>query len=337
MGKKQESNDNTGKVVTKYDKKVAKRKEEERKAKRNKFIAKIVALCLVAIIVISGVAAFSLRYYRIHTQFIKVNNENVSEIEFDFYYGMTKSTLFNTTLYSDMTYLDYYENYLGYSSSKKDKAQTYSDDYTWYDYFASQTVDTIKEYKALLQLASEAGYEYTTADDDYNEFVENITSTAESNSMSVKEYVKSLYGDNASLSNIKSYILEVLEAQSYLEQLQEELAATDEEVAAYIAENYSSDSTESTDSTDSTESTESTDSTEDSSTDYDEDEIRSTILSQKYNEVISPVMEAMSFTNIHNRIKMYSSSTSSTSSDSEDSDTSEESTEEAQESTSQAE
>ncbi|SDM57095.1 hypothetical protein [Lachnospira pectinoschiza] len=331
MGKKQESNDNTGKVVTKYDKKVAKRKEEERKAKRNKFIAKTVALCLVAIIVISGVAAFSLRYYRIHTQFIKVNNENVSEIEFDFYYGMTKSTLFNTTLYSDMTYLDYYENYLGYSSSKKDKAQTYSDDYTWYDYFASQTVDTIKEYKALLQLASEAGYEYTTADDDYNEFVENITSTAESNSMSVKEYVKSLYGDNASLSNIKSYILEVLEAQSYLEQLQEELAATDEEVAAYIAENYSSDSTESTDSTDSTEST------EDSSTDYDEDEIRSTILSQKYNEVISPVMEAMSFTNIHNRIKMYSSSTSSTSSDSEDSDTSEESTEEAQESTSQAE
>lgn len=331
MGKKQESNDNTGKVVTKYDKKVAKRKEEERKAKRNKFIAKIVALCLVAIIVISGVAAFSLRYYRIHTQFIKVNNENVSEIEFDFYYGMTKSTLFNTTLYSDMTYLDYYENYLGYSSSKKDKAQTYSDDYTWYDYFASQTVDTIKEYKALLQLASEAGYEYTTADDDYNEFVENITSTAESNSMSVKEYVKSLYGDNASLSNIKSYILEVLEAQSYLEQLQEELAATDEEVAAYIAENYSSDSTESTESNDSTEST---DSTEDSSTDYDEDEIRSTILSQKYNEVISPVMEAMSFTNIHNRIKMYSSSTSS---DSEDSDTSEESTEESQESTSQAE
>ena len=334
MGKKQESNDNTGKVVTKYDKKVAKRKEEERKAKRNKFIAKIVALCLVAIIVISGVAAFSLRYYRIHTQFIKVNNENVSEIEFDFYYGMTKSTLFNTTLYSDMTYLDYYENYLGYSSSKKDKAQTYSDDYTWYDYFASQTVDTIKEYKALLQLADEAGYEYTTADDDYNEFIDTITSTAESNSMSVKEYVKSLYGDNASLSNIKSYILEVLEAQSYLEQLQEELAATDEEVAAYIAENYSSESTESTDSTDSTESTEST---EDSSTDYDEDEIRSTILSQKYNEVISPVMEAMSFTNVHNRIKMYSSSTSSTSSDSEDSDTSEESTEEVQESTSQAE
>ena len=270
MGKKQGSNDNTGKVITKYDKKVAKRKEEERKAKRNAFIAKTVALCLVAIIIISGIAAFSLRYYRIHTQFIKVNNEDVSEIEFDFYYGMTKSTLFNTTLYSDMTYLDYYQNYLGYSTSSSDKSQTYSNDYTWYDYFASQTVDTIKEYKALLQLAEEAGYEYTTADDDYNEFIDTITSTAESNSMTVKAYIKSLYGDNASLSNIKSYILDVLEAQSYLEVLQEELAATDEEVAAYIEENYSSEDTESSDST---ESTESTDSTEDSSTDYDEDEI----------------------------------------------------------------
>lgn len=322
MGKKQGSNDNTGKVITKYDKKVAKRKEEERKAKRNAFIAKTVALCLVAIIIISGVAAFSLRYYRIHTQFIKVNNENVSEIEFDFYYGMTKSTLFNTTLYSDMTYLDYYENYLGYSSSSSDKSQTYSDDYTWYDYFASQTVDTIKEYKALLQLAEEAGYEYTTADDDYNEFIDTITSTAESNSMTVKAYIKSLYGDNASLSNIKSYILEVLEAQSYLEVLQEELAATDEEVAAYIEENYSS------------EDTESSDSTEDSSTDYDEDEIKATILSEKYNDVISPVMDAMSVTNIHNRIKMYSSSSSSSSTDSEDSDTTEESSEETTETTS---
>lgn len=326
MGKKQGSNDNTGKVITKYDKKVAKRKEEERKAKRNAFIAKTVALCLVAIIIISGVAAFSLRYYRIHTQFIKVNNENVSEIEFDFYYGMTKSTLFNTTLYSDMTYLDYYENYLGYSSSSSDKSQTYSDDYTWYDYFASQTVDTIKEYKALLQLAEEAGYEYTTADDDYNEFIDTITSTAESNSMTVKAYIKSLYGDNASLSNIKSYILEVLEAQSYLEVLQEELAATDEEVAAYIEENYSTDTTDS-------ESTESTDSTEDSSTDYDEDEIKATILSEKYNDVISPVMDAMSVTNIHNRIKMYSSSSSSSSTDSEDSDTSDDTTEESSEET----
>ena len=187
-------------------------------------------------------------------------------------------------------------------------------------------MDTIKEYKALLQLAEEAGYEYTTADDDYNEFIDTITSTAESNSMTVKAYIKSLYGDNASLSNIKSYILDVLEAQSYLEVLQEELAATDEEVAAYIEENYSSEDTESSDST---ESTESTDSTEDSSTDYDEDEIKATILSEKYNDVISPVMDAMSVTNIHNRIKMYSSSSSSSSTDSEDSDTSDDTTEEA--------
>ena len=57
--------------------------------------------------------------------------------------------------------------------------------------------------------------------------------------------------------------------------------------------------------------------------------MRLTILSEKYNDVISPVMDAMSVTNIHNRIKMYSSSSSSSSTDSEDSDTSDDTTEEA--------
>ena len=306
MGKKAKSNDEQEKIVTRYDKKVAKRKEEERRAKRNALIFRIVCIALVAVIAISIVVNFSLNYYKVHTLYIKVNNENVSEIEFDFYYGMTKSTVCNTTLYSDMTYLDYFENYLGYDSSTKDSAQDYSDDYTWYDYFANQTVDTIKEYKALLQLADEAGYNYTTSDDDYNDFIDELTSAADSNSMSVKKYVKELYGDNATLSNIKSYILDVLKAQSYLEVLQEDLAATDEEIAAYIEENYSSDDTD-------TDSEETTD-----SEDYDEDEIASTILSEKYDDLITPIMDAMTVDNIHNRIKMYTEST--TTSDSDDSE-----------------
>jgi len=319
MGKKQGSNDNTGKVITKYDKKVAKRKAEERKAKRASFIIKLATVIVLLAIVCSSVIAFSLKYYRIHNLFIKVDNENVSEIEFDYYYGMTKSTLFNTTLYGDVNYLSYFTSYMGYDADKKDKGQTYSGDNTWYDYFANQTVTTMKEYRALLKLADEANYEYTTADDDYNAFLDELRSAAEANDMSVKKYVKHIYGANATLANTKDYVMDVLKAQSYLEVLNDSIEVTDAEIDEYIAnqkaeeeQNSAAQNTESTDNTDATsqnvasdDNTESTENTDEQTEEVDRDQVSATIRSQKYNEIVDPVMDSIKVDNIKNRIVMY--------------------------------
>ena len=90
---------------------------------------------------------------------VVTNNEPVSEIEFNLYYSMAKTNVLNS-------YGSYLSYLYGYDSSKNDKLQNYSDEQTWYDYFASMTVESIKSAKALLKIADEKNYEYTTYEDD---------------------------------------------------------------------------------------------------------------------------------------------------------------------------
>ncbi|MDO5403423.1 MAG: hypothetical protein Q4F11_08280, partial [Eubacteriales bacterium] len=114
------------KVVTKYDRKIQKRKEEAiKEAKRKKLtigVSAVIALCAVVGCIIWAVTS----YNAIYKEYIKVNDEAVSGIEFDFYYGASKNQNLSQTLYGTMTYADYYASYLGYDSSKPDKSQKYS-------------------------------------------------------------------------------------------------------------------------------------------------------------------------------------------------------------------
>lgn len=76
-------------------------------------------------------------YTKVHKKFIEVDNTPVSQIEFDFYYGVAKSDLLNSSLYGTMTYASYFTSYMGYDTGKSDASQKYaSSDNTWYDYFA---------------------------------------------------------------------------------------------------------------------------------------------------------------------------------------------------------
>lgn len=81
------------------------------------------------------------------------------------------------------------------------------------------------------------GFTYNTLEDDYNSFIENIASEADSNSISVGEAYKELFGSHATESSIKPYVEKYLKAATYQKELQTTLAATDDEVAAYYAEN----------------------------------------------------------------------------------------------------
>lgn len=225
------------KIITKYDKKVARRREEARRDKRNAIIAKTVGiLCLVAIVVALVVTAV-LKVNRIFREYIKIDGKSISQIEFDFYYGITKNSELSTTLYGTMTYLDYYESYLGYDSETSDSKQDYSTDTTWYDHFASSATDSILEYKALLKVADEAGYEYTTWDEDYEDFESGIEENAASADMTVKEYYKELFGKYATKSRVKQYIKDYYKATAYYEVLQDELAASDSDISEYYEEN----------------------------------------------------------------------------------------------------
>ena len=228
-----------GKVVTKYDKKMAAKAAEEKKDKRNSIIAKsILAACLAAIVITCCVFGFRL-FYRVNIKFIAVGSDNVSEKEFDYYYGLSKSSILNTTYYGSYTYATLFSQLYGYDTSKKDSAQSYGSgsDTTFYDYFASAAANQIQEIKALLLAASEEGFEYSTADSDYEDYMNDLRDAASSEGVSTSKYIKSIFGDYASESGIKKYVMDSLKAEAYLNDYNEKNAATDDEIKAYYEAN----------------------------------------------------------------------------------------------------
>jgi len=234
--------DEAKKVVTKYDKKMQKRREEALREARAKFITRCVIIGVIVAAIIVGCVAAVLNYNKIYKEYIVVDGKSMSQVEFDFYYGITKNTALSTTLYGEMTYGDYYKQYLGYDTSKKDSGQSYSSDsdYTWYDYFANQTVDAIKENKALIAAAEENDYSFDTIDDDYDEFVKNLKDAANEADKSYKSYIKELFGKHATAANIKGYIKNYLKGCAYQEYLTEKLAATEDEIKEYYNNNKES-------------------------------------------------------------------------------------------------
>lgn len=228
------------KVVTKYDRKMQKRKEEERKEARRKLITKWVTIAVLAGIILGCGIAGGMKLNSIYRDYIEVDGDKLSEIEFDFYYGITKTNNLNTSLYGTMTYGDYYSSYMGYKTSQSDKSQEYSTGYTWYEYFANTTVDSIKEIKALLKDADDKGFEYADADADYDEFISKLKDAASEADMSYSDYIKQLFGKRATEKKISSYLKDYLKSTAYQEHLTDELKATDEETDEYYQANKDS-------------------------------------------------------------------------------------------------
>lgn len=225
------------KVVTKYDRKMQKRKEEERKEAKRRFITKWVSIAVLAVIILGCGTAAGLKLNSIYNDYIEVNDDKISQIEFDFYYGIAKTNNLNTAIYGTMTYGDYYTSYMGYKTSQSDKSQEYSTDYTWYDYFANSAVSTIKETKALLEDADANGFEYDTEAADYDEFIGKLKDAAGEADMSYSDYLKQLFGKKANEKRVKAFLKDYLKSTAYQEVLTEKLAATDEEADEYYQSN----------------------------------------------------------------------------------------------------
>ena len=225
------------KVVTKYDRKMQKRKEEERKEAKRRYITKWVCIAVLACIILGSGTAIGIKLNSIYKDYIEVDNDKISQIEFDFYYGIAKTNSLNTTLYGSMTYGDYYSSYMGYKTSQSDKSQEYSTDYTWYDFFANSAVSTIKETKALLEDADANGFTYDNEDADYDEFIGKLKDAANEADTSYSDYLKQMFGKRATEKRVKEFLKDYLKSTAYQEKLTETLAASDSEVSAYYEDN----------------------------------------------------------------------------------------------------
>ena len=216
------------KVMTKYDRKVQKRKEEKEKEKKEERISTTVGIVfLVALVCL--VASFPIRtYLATHETYVVINGEEVNKVEFDYAYNTSKNNY--------ITQYGSYLSYFGLDTSKDLSTQMYSDTLTWQDYFEQNAVESLKQNKALMAEAKEAGFTYDTTDE-YNTFKETIKTSAASAGISEKEYVRSIYGSYATMGRIEEYVKNDMVMNAYYQKLQEDNAPSDDEIQSYYEEN----------------------------------------------------------------------------------------------------
>lgn len=216
------------KVMTKYDRKVQKRKEEKEKEKKEERISTAIGI-VVLVALVCLVASFPIRtYLATHETYVVVNGEAVNKVEFDYQYNLTKNN-----------YITQYGSYLTYfrlDTSKDLSTQMYSDTLTWQDYFEQNAVESLKQNKALMAEAKAAGFTYDTTDE-YNTFKETIKTSAAAAGVSDKEYVRSIYGSYATMGRIEEYVKNDMVMNAYYQKLQEDNAPSDDEIQSYYEEN----------------------------------------------------------------------------------------------------
>jgi hypothetical protein len=217
----------TKKVVTRYERRLAKRKKEEEKIQLEKRIAQIVGLVLIVVLVAVAVSFPIRSYTTIHQNYLTVDGDKVSRLEYDYNYY----TVFNN-------YINQYGNYLSYFGldiTQDLSTQMYSETMSWKDYFDQMAVESLKQNRALMKDAKAKGFTYDTAED-YKKLKEGLQNQAESYSVSESEYMKGLYGPYATFSRLDTYLNDTLYLAAYYEQLDEEHQPTDEAIQAYYEE-----------------------------------------------------------------------------------------------------
>lgn len=216
------------KVMTKYDRKVQKRKEEKEKEKKEERISTAIGI-VVLVALVCLVASFPIRtYLATHETYVVVNGEAVNKVEFDYQYNLTKNNY--------ITQYGSYLTYFGLDTSKDLSTQMYSDTLTWQDYFEQNAVESLKQNKALMAEAKAAGFTYDTTDE-YNTFRETIKTSAASAGISEKEYVRSIYGSYATMGRIEEYVKNDMVMNAYYQKLQVDNAPSDDEIQSYYEEN----------------------------------------------------------------------------------------------------
>jgi len=216
------------KVMTKYDRKVQKRKEEKEKEKKEERISMAIGI-VVLVALVCLVASFPIRtYLATHETYVVVNGEAVNKVEFDYQYNLTKNNY--------ITQYGSYLTYFGLDTSKDLSTQMYSDTLSWQDYFEQMAVENLKQSKAMKAAADAEGFTYDTTDE-YNTFKETIKTSAASAGISEKEYVRSIYGAYATMSRIEQYVKNDMVMNAYYEKLQEDNAPSDDEIQSYYEDN----------------------------------------------------------------------------------------------------
>lgn len=225
----QEAGGKPEKIVTKYDRKVQRRKEEKEKEQRNRLIGRIAGIVLVAVLVCI-VASFPIRtWMTLHETYIEVNGEKITRVEYDYNYHIVSSNFISQ-------YYTTYLYYFGIDLTGDLSSQMYSDTLTWKDHFDELTVEHLAQSKSLLKEARDAGFTYDSGEE-YDNYMTSLKEAAEEAGVSVKDYIRQIYGNYATESRVKPYVEEAMYLLAYNEVIEERFTPSQEEIQEYYDSN----------------------------------------------------------------------------------------------------
>ena len=237
MSKEKQTEEQSDKVVTRYDRRMEKRKKEEEKERKSWKRFKIVSIVILAAVAVSIVFSIGTSFYNRYTvlnqTYFQVGDHDITRLEYNYYFN---------NVYSN--YLSMYGSYvsmMGLDTTVDLDEQTYpgNENMTWKDYFDQSAVEQIQQIKAMADEARENGFEYDSSED-MASYETEIAAQAESASVSESEYYALMYGDYATPSRIETFVEENLLASAYYNHLVEENQPADDEITAYYEENKNS-------------------------------------------------------------------------------------------------
>ncbi len=219
------------KVVTRYDRRMQRRKEQEAKLQREHKITLAVSIAIL-VAVVALIASFPIRtFIGVNQEFVKIGDEKVTKVEFDYYYYSAINTYYNQ--------YGAYLSYMGLDLSSDLSQQMYSSTLTWEDYFQKSAVQSIRTNKSVKKEAKAEGFAYDTSEE-FGTFQEGIREQAAESGVSVDNYLKSIYGSYATMGRIEPYVKDGLYLNAYLGHVEEEKTPAEEDILAYYEENKDS-------------------------------------------------------------------------------------------------
>jgi len=225
-GKASKMTQNTEKHLTKYDRKRLAKEAAAKREKRNQIITIAAVIAVIAAIVALLVLVPLFRRNKAFSEYIRVNDVSVSQLEFNYY----KGNIVNG--YSAI--LPYY----GVDTSVPYDQQIFDAEsgLTWDDYFDQLATDSIRVTKAVLSDVTANGLTFDISKE-YNARIASMKAEASAAGIKFDNYLFSLYGNAASEKTIKPFIEEELIYSAYYDYLTEKFTPTDEEAQAKYDEN----------------------------------------------------------------------------------------------------
>lgn len=229
MAKKNEPEVTEQKVQTRYDKKMAARKAREERDRRDekifKTVTSVIGIAIVLAIVIGFGSSIVKKQTALHGTYIQVGEENVSKLEFDYYYHSVVNSYLST--YGSIA------SYLGLDTSKDPADQIYDQDknLTWKDLFEEMAVQQIISTYAMKADAQANGFTYDSTEE-YDSQLEQLKSAAEEAGETLSVYYRETFGDYATEKNIRPFFEDALLTNAYYQKLLADNAPSDEEIRA---------------------------------------------------------------------------------------------------------